>query len=792
MPIASFESYIIENRLAQGLPIDSLRNSVLGIDVQHYLNEFTAQKNRAPSQGVDGFVTALKANIDVDLHFFSKLDIQPLFVFSGLSIDCQLRRFKAKELSSSELNIDATWNKLTAKQSSANATIPGNIHISNIPGDDELYEFVARDLLQFLNRKDVNYFVSPYESSFQLSYFQEVGLIDAVYGPSDLILTKINKFILVFDIQSEEIKVVDKKKILSELNLSERELMDVCIIVGCSVQRMVFPNLPQNSAVLARQPSSTFRAALDSVHQYMSFTGGSHSNLLGYVCGLHDQNLTSAYLRGVAACEYMPIITEKGDVSLYLTETPKISRVIDQERPAEILTFDSQNYADDGEDRNIVIPNDVHNVISQRLPLEFLFYFSLGLIPVAILESITMGSLYIRPPLAGSNCVPYKQLIGSAKAKKALDNQFNLLTQLLARYYQVKKIEVFYWFDNAVYELNTRMVPSIATCLDKFGVVMSNAELFSFREFWLNFPQSTSIAQFEIERVTKATLLLTSFHRSLFVAGLLGNEKNESNVLSSFKKFVSENSSISEEDLMILFLLLCLISESGINFLTKDLVSPNYSQKTSLSDLGKRESPFGCKSISAISRVCSLKELSYLPSNYRRHVSQSIVAFRSCANVFKERLFNSILVSLVDFIARRDDLKEEMCRRTTWANLVSEIPFYRQLSTAPMGVLSEIYFESALKSQERGDDIQEAICKAKLSLQSLFGQSHLSAGSLPVQVEEFDFEIFIEQFDSRLSLWSSFFRMVEVANQEGCNFLTEEQISMVREADAIFRKFRLS
>ena len=37
--------------------------------------------------------------------------------------------------------------------------------------------------------------ISPYDASFQLSYLYQSGIIDIVYGSTDLLLTKIDKFI---------------------------------------------------------------------------------------------------------------------------------------------------------------------------------------------------------------------------------------------------------------------------------------------------------------------------------------------------------------------------------------------------------------------------------------------------------------------------------------------------------------------------------------------------------------------------------------------------------------------
>ena len=54
--------------------------------------------------------------------------------------------------------------------------------------------------------------ISPYDASFQLSYLYQSGIIDIVYGSTDLLLTKIDKFILGMEFQSKDFRFVNKIK----------------------------------------------------------------------------------------------------------------------------------------------------------------------------------------------------------------------------------------------------------------------------------------------------------------------------------------------------------------------------------------------------------------------------------------------------------------------------------------------------------------------------------------------------------------------------------------------------
>ena len=93
--------------------------------------------------------------------------------------------------------------------------------------------------------------ISPYDASFQLSYLYQSGIIDIVYGSTDLLLTKIDKFILGMEFQSKDFRFVNKNKVLKGLNLSERQFLDLCIIVGCgSNQRLSHYSRPYPISLL--------------------------------------------------------------------------------------------------------------------------------------------------------------------------------------------------------------------------------------------------------------------------------------------------------------------------------------------------------------------------------------------------------------------------------------------------------------------------------------------------------------------------------------------------------------
>lgn len=770
MPVTSLESYINENRLAGTAALDCFRNAVIGIDVSHYINKIYENKNEPLVLGVGGLLEVLKHTIEADLSVLGEYSILPLFVFHGLSIDGKVKKLKAKDLSSRESLFDSSWPKHSSMLSSPNIQDSRHPQTSIRKSLDDLYPFIVNDLIHFFIASSVDYFVSPYNASFQLSYFQEIGLIDAIMGSTDLILTKTERFIQRFDFQTKEVKIIDKARLLADLNLSERQLIDLSIIVGCAVQPTTFPHLPQNSIVLAHQPSTVFRAALEYIHQYLSFPAVNSSNLLGYVYGLHDQSLVELYLRGIAACEFMPILTTNGEVSPYLTELNKL-KLPGKETYLQLSPLPEVLKAPDAPDSaKFAIPNDVHVVISQRLPLEFFFYSSIGMLPLNILESITTGFLHLRPPSNGSSCDRYKQLISSEKSKLIMDMQFNILTQLLTRYYQVKKIEVSFWFQDNTFQLNTRLIPPISSRFTNLQGLYSGDSHFSFRQFWHLFPGTKSPENSD-GPLTNGDLIMNALCRSLFVSGLIDTSMQESKVIQIFKLFVESLPLVSDAALLSLFVLLCFLHEEGVDVLFKTEAVPSNSQESKANkelldlDVNGR--------LRAVSRVVSLVKVSFPNGVHHGPASKDLLTFGTCIEVLRERLLVSLQVSLVDFVAKKEDIKLSIKSKREWAQLVLEIPFYKQLNNPLMGVVCESFFKTAIHKQMEGDSLEKAATEAETHVQTVF--------NIKEDISKF--------LGESLVFWKAFVLLMELAHESDAGFITKEHLALIGKCSEILEQF---
>ncbi|KAI7899679.1 PIN domain-like protein [Cokeromyces recurvatus] len=84
MPIRHFDIFTAERRLIQTSALSQLKDTRLGIDGNYWIRKIVAKENAVAAMG--GLPLRLAASIEKELEGFKSSGIQPIFVFSGLSI----------------------------------------------------------------------------------------------------------------------------------------------------------------------------------------------------------------------------------------------------------------------------------------------------------------------------------------------------------------------------------------------------------------------------------------------------------------------------------------------------------------------------------------------------------------------------------------------------------------------------------------------------------------------------------------------------------------------------------
>lgn len=791
MPINSLESFLFERKLVSVSPVEILQNSTLGIDVEHYLGRIYTYKKEQLLLGIGGVPVSLKAYIESDLAVFQEFNIRPLFVFPGILIH-KHRSPSTNELTDAEKHRESTWTRLHSKWANLSGTPSVHLNESFRPPNELISSHpMINDLIKYFIEYDIDFIVSPSDPSHQLSYLFHNEVIDCIYGSTDLLLTQIDKFILGMEFLSKDFRFVDKKKVLNELNLSESQLLEISVIAGCSAQPVTFPTLPpmpKHNPASQFQQMTHFKYVLDLMYQYKSFQ--NEPNLYSYVAAFNDDTLISLYCKGIAAIKYMPVINVDGEVKLYITEMVKSHSTV-----STFMNDVKEVNENEEESRKtpieLNIPTEIHNVLSQRLPSELYFYLSVGLMPPKVLEAIALNSLSVRPPLEGGLCEEYRALVTSTFTNNVLDAQFNLVTQLLARYYQVKRIPVDYWFTDDIHNLNSRMSTSVSTRLNLWNL-NTQADSFSLGGFLKQCPSLSKDPQVTEDPSRISDIISTSALRAL----VLLNSADPSHRLASFvvrvlNELLLEFPDMDDhalEDIMITLILVKLRYFSFFSFDTKYQGVPNLfkigNHASSQLNIEQR------LLILIISRVFSIQKLTINPINYQGPISRSLLSFRSHHQFLRQLVGDSVRLSLVDMITRHKTLKLLFESRRQWYSIVDQLPFYEDSNNTLLGVVSEIYFDGCMKLHDTECSIEESRQRSiDHLLDNVMQQTNPTFNINLASSNSVTSNQMVSDLMKGMEFWKYFVSTMRIAQRVDDTFLENSSLDLIENCDQIVMKF---
>lgn len=658
----SLESLLFERGLARSLPINLLKDARLGIDVNHYVSRLISSKKESLIDAVGGFPPSLKGLINSDLEVFREFNITPIFVFSGNNIVEQFNIKNSRDMTAAEKKRSSAWSQYAENLSRVpkdSLPIPPTL----IDGFKEYntpfsVDNILKDLIDFLIENGLEYIRAPYLSWIQLSYLYEVDFIDAIYGPTEvLLLSNVEKFILGIEFPTKDFRFVDKSKVLNELHINPEQLLDIAITVGCDLQPLTFP------IYSSYPPNQCFFIGLDIIN-----SGG---NIYASILSLNDDTLTKRFQKGIIALQFMPVLKLNGRVEL-------------------------QNYEGDDDaafkDPENCPPTDLHNIVGQRLPHEYYFYESIGLLDSKILESIIYGTYFERVPLETAITTQYKNTI-----KLTIDafknKEINLLTQNMARYYQVKKIKFSKSFDRVETELTNRLTTPTYFNINTL-VIRSEEKSFNLNLFLNNLENKDLIGKSaykldddSLKLNSNYEIIATSLLRTLYLLEFfeLGAEKNIkpnkwTNILFKLKNLDSKY----QEKYLLFLIFFKLRSFKLQEDLSEILIG---SSKTTDSD--KRQI---VQLISRLGLFINVEE----QNQYIGPISRSLLSIRSSLDAVKintSELLDSVLINSLS----NNEVSKVEKSNDDWKLLVKEVPFRKVSPNTILAIalqtLLDFYYE---------------------------------------------------------------------------------------------------
>ncbi|VEU23873.1 DEKNAAC104879 [Brettanomyces naardenensis] len=693
MPINSLEPYLFELKAVNRYPLDVLKNSVIGIDVEHYLTRLLPPKREPNLEAIGGFPMTLKTQLESDLKSLHELGIKAIFVFPGLLTEIQYNYLEQPEILPRERALRRVWEDRTTKEYQAESFRSTDFPLSLRPLLDQLLE-----LLDSINEE---YIISPYSSWAQLQYMLNQHLINCVFGSTDgLLLDNVDRVILNLEFENKQFKYLDRSIILARLSLTPKQFKDISMCVGNNFQPFtlnIFPHIPSQS---------TFPA----LHHFV-LNGGSIFNTL---LSLGENSRTmELYMKGCSALQFMPVMKVNGRVEpLQIDNDASFLST-----PSKVPSTASTDGSSVKEASIEKIPEDMHEFIGQRLPEELFFYQSVGITAFDLCENLVHTNAVERLPLDMALTPLYQRLVTSDQSLELSGKILNLLANPLNRYYQYKKLSLTTYFNGARrYELVQRITPPLYFSLRKLLVRHTTAKSFDLvsllsgltDDFLIESTVEPPKSGDSVHISTNYELVSTALVRSFVLYGFV--KENEFKLTSWGHAFDYVAHGFNSEYLLLILFFFKQFPDLNLS----ELIEPN-----DLKSINREHN----KQAVLISKFLALLSMNDLKSaDYSGRVSRPLLQFRSVFDKLNSAVNGVVNANLIALLLwNQDDLDKFQRDSKQWKKLALELPFRKSLPSVLLGIVSEQFFETYLDNSD--------LSKSFSLLNDRFGSVHDDASS---------------------------------------------------------------
>ncbi|KAG6853230.1 hypothetical protein C0991_005857 [Blastosporella zonata] len=423
MPIKHLEGYLFERKHLQTLPLSVLSDSRLGIDASYYLQLLI---DKPPSRepllaATGGLPLALTQRIESDLRALEKLRIKPVFVFPGLIPNKRWKQNNYQEHTDACRDRNAAWAKYeNGEEDAASKLFEGRSSFAQW----DLWRMVLR----IFRHRNVEFMIAPYVAWAQLIYLQRhpKSYIHAIFGPTDTLLYPgVDKLITSLDLTSPSpsFTFTSKRSFLQELSVSDDQFLDIGILVGFD-HSMPFPPTVHEQAL---------KATVDMVRYYKS----GHAAVSMFVDHPAVKTIQYAdhYARTRSMIKYSLILSSEGSVQ-------PLPLALGGPAHGHPNHHNHPTASD--------IPQDLHDIFTNRLPDEIYFYLSRGLLSPQALVWLTTGQIVENPPLDNGETTEYKRFVKEVITDGQTGPRATalaLISSVSQSFWGNRKVQGYFWFE---------------------------------------------------------------------------------------------------------------------------------------------------------------------------------------------------------------------------------------------------------------------------------------------------------------------------------------------------------
>jgi hypothetical protein len=246
--------------------------------------------------------------------------------------------------------------------------------------------------------------------------------VHALYGPSELLLySGVDKVILSLDLSAQShFTFVSKTKMLADLQLNEDQFLDLGLLCGSEYS----PTLPPHANETSIKPFVDFLRYYKS--GFICITSAFLDNPL-----MKQANYAETFARARCMVKFALILSSEGSVV-----------------PLPIALAGGSTGSTTAAD----IPQDLHDIFTNRLPDEVFYYLSRGLFTPQALVWLTSGQVIENPPLDNGETNEYRRFVKDVITEGATGPRATalaLITGVLNQFWQKTRISTHFWHDTS-------------------------------------------------------------------------------------------------------------------------------------------------------------------------------------------------------------------------------------------------------------------------------------------------------------------------------------------------------
>ncbi|UZJ52758.1 hypothetical protein CBS101457_002078 [Exobasidium rhododendri] len=467
--ITSLDAFLESNNLLHTLPLSTLKDTRLGIDLNLYLQTLFA--NPITSEplvtALGGSPFCLNSHIENDLRVLERAKIKPVFVLNGLQPPRRSRPFAYDDPRVQEREL--AWD--CYERGDVDGT---HLHLSK--SNSMQVADLVRAVLRAFRHRNVEFIIAPYLAEGQLVSMERhsKSYIHSIFGSTDTFLfDRVDKVILSLDLHGSSTSskgiagggtftYASKVEIMSFLRCNEEEFLDMGLLLGFEYCPTfppfldgTVPNPLPPSAASSSSNAPNPRQALDAVRQYRS--GFNLCTAYADHAACSKLLYIDAFCRARCMIKFCVVTSaEEGRVLPLPLSTPlppsaKMIGLSASGAPSTNFPTTSPTTASAPITTASDIPVDLHEIFSHRLPDEVFLHLSRGLLSSTILNYLTSGMVIEPSPLDDGDTEEWRSFVRhtiteSPQAPRCV--ALALMASSLNGFWSSRKMTAHYHFDN--------------------------------------------------------------------------------------------------------------------------------------------------------------------------------------------------------------------------------------------------------------------------------------------------------------------------------------------------------